>query len=87
MLGRFYLGVAPTGDGYRTFTVEPDLGGLQWIKGTVPVPGGLVRVSVTTEVVEILSDIPGGILKLGDKTFDIPVGKIFAVSVPVAPEL
>lgn len=71
LLGRFYLGVNPTGDGYSTFTVEPNLGGLDWFRGQVPTPGGLIRVSAEKDRVEVLSDIPGGTLKFAGKTLPI----------------
>ena len=46
ILGRYYLGVHPTSAGYRTFKVEPHLGGFKYFKGVVPAGDGTVRVSV-----------------------------------------
>ena len=41
LLGKYFLGVDAKADG---FTVRPQLGGLEWMEGTVPVQGGMVRV-------------------------------------------
>lgn len=75
LLGRFYLGVTPQEPGYRSYVVEPKLGGLNWMKGVVPVPGGFVRVSVTPDRIEVLSDITGGILKVGAMQIPIEANK------------
>ena len=38
------LGVSPTSFGYKTFTVNPHLGGIEWIEGRVPINKGYVDV-------------------------------------------
>ena len=38
------LGVRPTGAGYRTAEIAPDLGDLAWAEGDVPTPQGLIHV-------------------------------------------
>jgi hypothetical protein len=53
LLGKYYLGVNPTGPGYRTYTIEPDLGGLKWMKGEVPTPTGNIVMSVTEKQISI----------------------------------
>jgi hypothetical protein len=58
LLGKYYLGVSPTGPGYQTYTIEPDLGGLKWMKGEVPTPSGNISVSVTEK--QILIQTVGG---------------------------
>ena len=45
LLGRYFLGVRPTKSGYEEFEIRPMLGGLQWMKGTVPTPHGEIHVS------------------------------------------
>lgn len=45
LLGRYFLGVRPTKPGYEEFEIRPMLGGLQWVKGTVPTPHGEIHVS------------------------------------------
>lgn len=44
LLGKYYLGVKPVKEGYSEFTIEPVLGGLKWMEGTVPTPNGEIRV-------------------------------------------
>ena len=43
LLGRYYLGVSPTKPGYEEYVVQPDLGGLAWMEGSVPTPHGTIR--------------------------------------------
>ena len=53
LLGRYYLGVAPTSPGFATYDVRPDLGGLDWMEGDVPTPSGPVHVSVRDGVATV----------------------------------
>ena len=53
LLGKYYLGVTPTGAGYQTYLVEPDLGGLKWMKGETPTPTGNIVLSVTEKQISI----------------------------------
>ena len=46
LLGRYYLGVAPTAPGFSKYEVRPAPGGLKWMKGKVPTPHGEIEVSV-----------------------------------------
>lgn len=80
LLGRFRLGVVNTGIAYDHFEVKPNLGTAESIEGKVPVPGGYVSVKADKKKVEVLSDIPGGTLILGDKTFPIKAGIRLSVS-------
>ena len=47
------LGIEPTGAGFKTVTIRPDLAGLTWAKGAEPTPRGLIRVSVEEHAVKI----------------------------------
>jgi alpha-L-rhamnosidase len=38
------LGVRPTGGGFKTAEIAPDLGDLKWAEGDVPTPRGLIHV-------------------------------------------
>jgi hypothetical protein len=38
------LGVRPQSPGFRTFTFQPNLGGLDWAQGDIPTPDGPIRV-------------------------------------------
>ena len=40
------LGVCPTGAGYSTVDVHPQLGDLNWAEGDVPTPSGTIHVRV-----------------------------------------
>lgn len=44
LLGKYYLGVQPTSPGYKTYEVKPALGGLKWIKGSVPFAKGDIQI-------------------------------------------
>ncbi len=43
------LGVRPTGPGYSTVTIRPDLAGLQWARGAVPTPHGPLGVDISSK--------------------------------------
>jgi hypothetical protein len=77
------LGIRPTGAGFKTCLIAPDLGDLQWVSGAVPTPDGVIRarfervgtgmtakIHVPTGVVATLK-IAGSISHLPSKvTFD-----------------
>ena len=63
LFGRYYLGVSPTSPGYQTYLVEPELGGLQWMKGKVPTPNGNIEISVTEKQISIKTVAGEGILR------------------------
>ena len=63
LLGKYYLGVYPTGPGYETYLIEPDLGGLQWMKGEVPTPAGNIVVSVTQKQITLQTAGGKGLLR------------------------
>ena len=63
LFGRYYLGVSPTAPGYQTYLVEPELGGLQWMKGQVPTPHGNIEISVTEKQISIKTVAGKGILR------------------------
>ncbi|XID92989.1 alpha-L-rhamnosidase C-terminal domain-containing protein [Paenibacillaceae bacterium WGS1546] len=60
LLGKYWLGVQPAAPGYAHYVVEPCLGGLDWIEGTVPTADGDIqvymdrsRIAVTTNRIGI----------------------------------
>lgn len=69
LLGRYYLGVVPTAPGYETFDIAPSLGGLKWMKGTVPVEGGLVEVEMDEQRVTVRATRPGGTLRVNGQSY------------------
>jgi hypothetical protein len=44
LLGKYFLGVKPETEGYKTFSIKPALGDLEWLQGTVPTPYGNIEV-------------------------------------------
>ncbi len=56
------LGIQPTGPGFATVTIRPDLLDLDWAKGGEPTPHGLLRVSLTKEHgMTATVDVPDGV--------------------------
>ncbi|MEP6747396.1 MAG: alpha-rhamnosidase [Bacteroidota bacterium] len=68
LLGKYYLGVKPTAPGYANYSVEPNLGGLQWMQGKVPTPAGNIELYCSTSQIKIKSPAGTGILKIKSKT-------------------
>ncbi len=62
LLGKYYLGVRPTKPGYAEFVVEPHLGDLEWIKGDIPTPHGLIHVEMDRHQVKVLATEGNGTL-------------------------
>ncbi|MCD0489360.1 alpha-rhamnosidase [Pedobacter sp. MC2016-14] len=63
LLGKYYLGVKPLSPGYETYEIEPALGGLQWMEGKVPVPGGEIAVYCSKKEIKVKSASGKGLLK------------------------
>lgn len=78
LLGKYYLGIKPTSPGYASYTVEPQLGGLQWMQGKVPTPAGVIDLYCSTTQVKVKAAAGTGVLKIKSKT--VPSGKNVAVS-------
>mgnify|MGYP006164946733 CR=1 FL=1 len=53
LLGKYYLGVKPTSSAYQTYLVEPNLGGLEWMEGTVPTNNGEIVLSVSKKEIKV----------------------------------
>jgi hypothetical protein len=64
LLGKYFLGVEPTSFGYETFRVQPELGGLQWMQGTVPVNQGKVEIYMDAQEIRVKATRTGGILQV-----------------------
>ncbi|MCL2527261.1 MAG: alpha-rhamnosidase [Defluviitaleaceae bacterium] len=74
LLGRYFLGVSPTSDAYETFDVVPNLGGLEWMEGVVPVSGGEVNVYASKTCVKVCASVPGGTLVWNGERIPLPQG-------------
>jgi hypothetical protein len=53
LLGKYFLGVKPLTPGYKTYLVEPELGGLEWIEGKVPTPANEIAVKMTRNKINV----------------------------------
>ncbi|HEY1113643.1 MAG TPA: alpha-L-rhamnosidase C-terminal domain-containing protein, partial [Chitinophagaceae bacterium] len=78
LLGKYYLGVKPTAPGYSTYLVEPRLGGLQWMQGTVPTPCGTIEVSCSTRQIKVKSATGKGTLRFHSKTKPSSKGSVIS---------
>jgi hypothetical protein len=68
LLGKYYLGIKPLSPGYETYLVEPNLGGLEWMQGKVPTPGGEVQLYVSKGQLKVKGATGTGSLKFKSKT-------------------
>ena len=80
LLGKYALGVYPTEPGYKKYEVKPSKMNFTHFSGTVPTPNGLIKVSYKDNQFSVLSQIEGGTLIIGDKTYEIKAGKEIRVS-------
>ena len=79
LLGRYFLGVRPTKPGYKEFEVQPVLGDLEWMEGTVPTPFGTIHVEVNRHHVSVLSTGGNGSLVVGERRIAIEPGRELSV--------
>jgi len=68
LLGKYYIGVKPLSAGYNTYAIEPNLGGLQWMQGSVPTPNGNIDVYCSTTEIKVKGESGTGTLKFKSKT-------------------
>jgi len=75
------LGIQPTGAGFATVNVRPDLVDLEWARGAMPTPHGLIKVDARKKgsATEIAVDIPEGIVA----RLSVPVSGASVTSVRV----
>jgi hypothetical protein len=64
------LGIQPTGAGFSTVNIRPDLVDLSWARGAEPTPKGLLKVSARKDANGLMVSI------------DLPDGVAARVSVP-----
>ncbi|MBP1639659.1 MAG: Bacterial alpha-L-rhamnosidase [Bacteroidetes bacterium] len=67
LLGKYYLGVKPTSPAYKTYTIEPNLGDLQWMEGDVPTPNGKVHLYFSTKEIKVKANEGVGTLRFSSK--------------------
>lgn len=56
LLGKYYLGVRPIAEGYKEFAINPVLGSLEWMEGSIPTPNGDIHVYMDKENIKIKAD-------------------------------
>jgi hypothetical protein len=72
LLGKYYLGVRPDSPGYATYTIEPRLGGFDWMQGRVPLPSGHIDIYMDKNRVKVTSTTSGtGRLMIGEQAITI----------------
>lgn len=67
LLGKYYLGVRPVKAGYREFSIQPVLGGLKWMEGSVPTPNGDIHVYMDNKTIKIKATEGKGYLTFSSK--------------------
>jgi hypothetical protein len=67
LLGKYYLGVKPTGPGYKEYIIEPNLGDLEWMDGVVPTPNGEIKVYISKNEIKVRADEGVGTLRIKSK--------------------
>ena len=71
LLGKYYLGVRPTKPGYEEYVVEPHLGDLEWMKGDVPTPHGMIHVEMNRQQVKVKASDGQGWLVIDNQRLPI----------------
>lgn len=80
IFGKYYLGVTPMQAGYDEFIVRPNLGGLKYIKGCVPIKDGEVYVEMDEHTVKVMATKEGGRLIFGGSVYTLVPNKEFVIN-------
>lgn len=67
LLGKHFLGVTPSENGFSRFAARPQLCDLEYIEGSVPVSGGSVHIFASRDEIRIKSDSAPGVLYFESK--------------------
>ena len=83
IFGKYILGVRPTDANYASFEVQPctQTLGLGAFSGVVPTPHGDIKVCVGKRSVKVLSELSGGKLVVGGKTYEIEKDKEICIEI------
>lgn len=71
LLGKYYLGIKPTGPGYSKYDITPSLGGLKWMEGTVPTPKGSIHLYCDETEMKVDANDGEGLLKFTSKILPV----------------
>ena len=80
MLPEAVLGLRPLDDGWREFTVKPQLGDLEWAAASVPTPHGFILVEADQHIVRVTVPV-GAVADLAGEKVHGPI----TVEVPAPP--
>ena len=69
----------PTGVGYKSYIVKPNLMSFNEIEGKVPTPNGEIYVKADKKQVLVLSPISGGTLIIDGKEYEIKKNELLTV--------
>ena len=75
LLGKYFLGIQPTKPGYEAFEIRPVLGDLEWMKGDVPTPHGIIHVDMDRHQIKVCATADCGTLVIGSKSIWIEAGQ------------
>jgi hypothetical protein len=71
----FYTaGVFPAEPGYASARISPRLGGLAWVKASVPTPHGMITVHARADIVIVDSPVPFTLDLSGQEPQEFPAG-------------
>jgi hypothetical protein len=68
LLGKYYLGIQPVKAGYNEFAINPNLGGLKWMEGTVPTPHGEIKLYMNEKTIKVTASEGKGYLTFSSST-------------------
>ncbi len=81
LLGKYALGVKPTGVGYSSYEVKPNLMSFNEFEGKVPTPMGEIYVKVTKEQISVLSPLENGTLIYNNKKHKIKKNEMLTINI------
>ena len=67
LLGKYYLGITPVKPGYEEFAISPTLGGLEWMKGSVPTPEGDILLYMNKKEIKVKANKGNGWITFSSK--------------------
>jgi hypothetical protein len=74
LLGKYYLGIQPVKAGYSEFSLKPHLGGLKWMEGSVPTPGGEIKIRMDQKHISVKASEGAGYLFFSSKNLPKTTG-------------
>ena len=81
LLGKYALGIKPTGVGYSSYEIKPNLMCFNEFEGRVPTPNGEIYVKATREQISVLSPLDNGTLIYGGKKHKIKKNEMLTINI------